>query len=728
LRALAAAASLALSAAMPVHASPAAPAAPTVPVQRAASPSAVLGIMQRVADWQLNHPSRHPEDDWTQAVGDTGMMALAGISGEARYRDAMLAMGERNEWKLGPRPYHADDHIIGQTYAELYALTREPGMIAPMRARFDAILAQPHDGPLDWEARQVADRWSWCDALFMGPPAWARLAAATGDERYLDFAIRQWWKTSDFLYDRKEHLYFRDSRFINSKEANGRKVFWGRGNGWVMGGLVRMLQYIPAHHPERARFAQQFKDMSARLLALQQSDGMWRASLLDPASYPLQETSGTGLYVYALAYGVNQGLLEREQFAPAVRKAWDALAVHVAADGKLTHVQPIGEDPKGFSQDATEVYGVGAFLLAGSEIYRMQLTEQARPLRIQVGNAGNFSRYDELVEVPAKGGLSGHYAVMDEATSRILPSQELDGTLLFQASLLPKETRRYLLLPRQSLPAVPPVEARVHARFVPERLDDFAWESDRTAHRVYGPAVMHDPREKLVSSGIDVWAKRTRKLVIDKWYAQGDYHADHGEGLDFYTVGKTRGCGGLGVYDGSALHASANFSSWKVLADGPLRAVFELGYDTWDGGGRAVAERRRVSIDAGSHFSRMESRFTFSGRPLDVGVGIAQRDGAGQYAEGARWMSYWAPAHRDDGSIACAIVMPGARYTTADGQYLTLGKALPGQPFVYYAGAGWSKSGDFPDAQAWEQHVRNYAARLALPLQVSVQASVQGAP
>lgn len=697
---------------------PASAAAATIATntQRAVTPAAVLDLMQRVADWQLRNPSKHPEDDWTQGVGDTGLMALVGVSGEPRFLDAMLAMGERNAWKLGQRPHHADDHVVGQTYAELYALMREPKMIAAMRERFDDVMRAPHDGPLDWESKQVLDRWSWCDALFMSPPAWARLTAVTGDRRYLDFAIRQWWKTSDFLYDENEHLYARDSRFLTAKEANGKRVFWGRGNGWVMAGLVRMLQYIPADHPARPRFERQYKKMSERLLQLQQSDGMWRASLLDPASYPLQETSGTGLYAYALAYGVNQGLLERARFEPAVRKSWDALTAHVAADGKLTHVQPIGEDPKAFSPDATEVYGVGAFLLAGSEMYRMMLEEIGRPRRVLVSNTGNFHRFDELVEVPANGSQ----AVMDVATSRVVPSQEFEGRLLFPSTLAPEEKRQYLLLPRSVLPAVPPVRSRAHARFVPERLDDFAWESDRIAHRVYGPAIMSDPQEKLVSSGIDVWGKRTRNLVVDKWYASGDYHIDHGEGLDFYHVGQSRGCGGLGVYDGRGLQNSANFSKWKVLADGPLRAVFELGYDTWNGGGRRVSEVRRVSIDAGSNFSRMESRFTFTGRPLDVGVGIVRRAGDGHYVELAQSMSYWEPAHEQDGHIACAVILPGARHTTVGNQYVAVGQAYSGRPFIYYMGAGWSKSGDFPDAAAWEKYVDNYTARIDQPLKVTV--------
>jgi rhamnogalacturonyl hydrolase YesR len=344
--------------------------------EQAVAPAAVLAAMERVADWQLAHPSAHETTDWTQGVGDAGFMALADLSGTRKYRDAMVAMGERNGWQPGPRVYHADDHVVGQTYVELYLQLRDPAMLAPLRARFDAILAEPHEGTLEFTVPGNQDRWSWCDALFMAPPAWVRMTAATGDARYLDQAVAAWWRTSDYLYDQDEHLYYRDSNYFARREANGRKVFWARGNGWVMAGLARTLHYVPADHPARARFERQFREMAAKVITLQQGDGMWRASLLDPAAYPARETSGTALFAYALAWGVNQGLLDRAAYAPVVRRAWTALAASVQPDGKLTHVQPIGQAPTGFAEDATEVYGVGAFLLAGSEVFRMVLPER----------------------------------------------------------------------------------------------------------------------------------------------------------------------------------------------------------------------------------------------------------------------------------------------------------------------------------------------------------------
>jgi rhamnogalacturonyl hydrolase YesR len=688
----------------------------------AINPKAVLSVMERVGDWQLANPSKHRPDDWTQAVGYNGIMALTGISGDSKYRDAMIAMGEKNNWKLGPNHYHADDHIVGQTYAELYLQTRDPKMIAPLRASFDDILANRRNGTLDFTVKGNQDRWSWCDALYMAPPAWLRLWSITGDQRYLDFAISEWWVTSDYLYDKEEHLYFRDSNYFDKREANGKKVYWSRGNGWVMGGLVRVLQYLPENHPERPRFVQQYKEMSAKLLTLQQPDGLWRASLLDPATYPMKESSGSALYTYAFAWGVNQGLLDAKAFKPAVQKAWTALVANVQADGKLTHVQPIGLAPKVFDDNLTEVYGVGGFLLAGSEVYRMAALDKARPQTVSVSNPSNGVRGDELAEVALAKGIVKP-VVMDAATSAIVSSQVIGKQIVFPVNLAANETRRYLVLPAARLAAVPPADVKTHARFVPERLDDFAWESDRAAHRVYGPAIINDPKEHLISSGVDVWAKKVRTPVIDKWYKRGEYHHDEGEGLDYYSVGQSRGCGGTTIYADGKLHNSSNFKSWKVLADGPLRSVFELTYGEWDAGnGRKVSEVKRFSIDAGSNLTRVETTFKGGKEPLSVGVGIVQRDGEGHYtADGALgFNSYWEPAHGDDGSTGCGVILPAgvSEFAVVDKQQLSVGKAQPGQPFVYYFGAGWSK-GDFADANAWDAYVRDYAKKLKAPLKVS---------
>jgi unsaturated rhamnogalacturonyl hydrolase len=730
------------------------------PNLRLTPPADVLSVMERVADWQLAHPSAHSATDWTQAAGDAGMMALAGISGKPKYREALLAMGEANGWKPGPRMYHADDLVVGQAYAGLYFLYRDPKMIAPLRARLEAILSAPPEmQSLDFHQPydQVSQLWSWCDALFMAPPVWMQIYAATGDERYLEFAVKNWWRTTDYLYDPGEHLYFRDSTYFDRREANGKKIFWSRGNGWVMAGLVRMLQLLPANHSSRARFQQLFQEMAKAILTAQQPDGLWHSSLLDPESYPLKETSGSGFYVYALAWGVNQGFLDGTRFKPVIRKAWTALVSCVDAEGKLTHVQPIGSDPKTFADDSTEVYGVGAFLLAGSEVYRMAVFENAKPLEIRVTNPAHFYRRCETVELNLPGlarrGLRlKNLAVMDGLVSRILDSQiyasesgQAPDTFLFQADLAPGESRTYYILDASALAAVPHPIVKTYARQIGERYRDLAWESDRIAHRMYQQDLI--PAEGTVSSGVDVWVKSTRAPVIDKWYKNGDYHNDHGEGLDDYRVGRSRGCGGLGIWDDHTYYVSSNYNSARIITTGPIRSEFEITYDAWKVGKNKISETKRIRIDAGSNMTRVESRFAEVHSRLDIGIGIAQRSGDGVIAKNQEegWMSYWQPADRDRGNIGCAIVLPGRveefatesatlpTLTQADlfarsdeglppvANLLVIAPAKAGKPFLYYLGAGWSKSGDFPEERDWENYVRQFAARLRAPLNVTIE-------
>ena len=330
--------------------------------------AAILKVMAAAADWQIAHPSTHAPYDWTQAAYYTGMMAFARVTDNPKYIEAMKAMSAANQWRPGLRPGHADDYAVAATYAQLYMRDRDAKMLAPSRALFDFLATRKFDEPLVWgnaiEMRELA----WCDALFMGPPAMAAVSAATGDAKYLELANRLWWKTTDYLYDRDEHLYYRDSRYFDQREKNGKKVFWSRGNGWVIAGLARMLDDMPAGYRERGRYVTLFKEMAAAVLAAQSADGYWRSSLLDPESRPNPETSGTGFFVYSLAWGVNHGLLDRALFEPAAKRGWAALVRAVHPDGMLGWVQQIGAEPGSAGADSTEVYGTGALLLAGSEI------------------------------------------------------------------------------------------------------------------------------------------------------------------------------------------------------------------------------------------------------------------------------------------------------------------------------------------------------------------------
>jgi hypothetical protein len=527
-----------------------------------------------------------------------------------------------------------------------------------------------------------------------------------------------------------------------------------------MGGLVRVLQYLPTNHPDRPRFEKLFKEMAAKILTCQQSDGLWRASLLDPDSYPLKETSGSGFYTYALAWGVNQGLLNRAKFEPAIRKAWAALVSCVDADGKLTHVQPIGADPKHFEEDATEVYGVGAFLLAGSEVYRMAVFEKSKSLVIKVVNPSNFYRESETVE-PEIVSKSTNWCVMEGASSRILDSQVYIANtnhaekhkLLFQVDLAPGETRTFNVFWANELPAVPPPIVKTMARYVPERFDDFAWESDRIAHRIYGQALIK--AEGTVSSGADVWIKKDRGLIVDTMYATKHYHDDNGEFMDDYRVGKSRGCGGLGIWDGKKLFVSSNWKNWKLITTGPIRSEFELTYDAWDvGNDRMVSEVKRFSIDAGSWFTKAQCTLSSEDKsPLTIGVGLAERSsGPGGTPvigtdKAAGWMTYWQPEDNPKGTTATAVVLPKKSVSefTTDAQdmpesklhevvpqpthegapairnLLAITQVKPGKPFTYYFGACWDRSGDFTNHVQWDNYVKRFAERRDQPLQIKIE-------
>lgn len=344
----------------------------------------VLALAARAADWQLAHLDKTPgitsfgeetyqPRSWQKGAFWVGMTHLAEVSGEKRFADAIFANGRATQWQPGPRTYHADDHVIGQSY--LWAARHGAGAdaIAPLRATFEVILARPAITHLsfvpakNYEETACLRRWCWCDALFMSPPAWAEMSQQTGDPRYAEFAMAEFWATTDFLYDPAEKLFFRDSRFFERRDAQGRKQFWSRGNGWVLAGIANVLEHLPRNSPHRPRLEALFRDMAVRLKSLQKADGYWPPSLLAPENSPA-ETSGTGFFVFGLAWGVKHGVLDGAEYRPAIDRGWAALARAVASDGKLGWVQQVSDRPDAVAESDTQFYGVGAFLLAASAV------------------------------------------------------------------------------------------------------------------------------------------------------------------------------------------------------------------------------------------------------------------------------------------------------------------------------------------------------------------------
>lgn len=298
--------------------------------------------------------------------------------------------------------------------------------------------------------------------------------------------------------------------------------------------------------------------------------------------------------------------------------------------------------------------------------------------------------------------------------------------LLFQADLAPKETRTFLLtVGERQIPRLE--DYKTYGRFVRERRDDFAWENDRIAHRIYGKELETWPREPLTSSAIDVWSKRVRKLVINDWYLVDDYHHDHGEGADFYSAGKSRGCGGSGIWAGGKLWPSANFRDSRVFATGPIRVMFELIYEAWIAEGVRVSEKKRISLDAGHNLDRFESQYTFEGSPTTLAHAIGLRkwkDSEMRPDRAQGVLRTWETVEGGNGKLGMGVIADLASITDFaqdDRNFLMLTKIDPAAPSVYYAGFGWSKSGDFSSLEDWDRYLGECATRLRAPVEVRIE-------
>lgn len=346
--------------------------------------SETLARARLVALWQAAHldgfdylrtfqrQSADPSG-WIQATYFIGLTVLADETGDAELADALIRHGEQLDWRLGGRPRHADDDALGRVW--IWAAARVDGAerearLTPVRARFDAVLAAPSAVALDFDERPgdraCQARWCWSDALFMAPPAWFMLSRLTGDARYADHAHAEYQAAVARLFDAEEALFYRDSRFVGQTGPAGRKVFWSRGNGWTYAGLAAVIDSLDATDPRRAYYVDLFRRMSDAVIRLQGAQGYWPASLLDPSD--VAETSGTGFFVYGLAWGVNNGLLTAPEHRAAADRGWRALDRAVDADGRLGWVQQVGYAPEEVLASDTQLYGSGAYLMAAAEM------------------------------------------------------------------------------------------------------------------------------------------------------------------------------------------------------------------------------------------------------------------------------------------------------------------------------------------------------------------------
>jgi len=321
--------------------------------------------------------------------------------------------------------------------------------------------------------------------------------------------------------------------------------------------------------------------------------------------------------------------------------------------------------------------------------------------------------------------------VTDIATGKDVLAQPVDlddnGTfdeVVFQVDIGPRATQTFALSvgPRQ---VYTKDQFKAFGRFVRERRDDFAWENDRIGHRMYGKALETWAQEPLTSSTVDVWFKRTRRLIVNEWYMVDDYHRDNGDGADMYSAGRSRGCGGNGIWDGGKLYTSANFIESRSIANGPIRVMFELTYPAFDAAGAKVTEVKRVTLDAGQNLDRFESRYIAApALPKVQAAGIKRHPDAIVFRDKLRGLlRTWEPVKQDGSHFGCGILVDPSSvvdFAEADGNVLVATKIAPGGMATYWAGFGWDKSGDFATDGDWDRYLDLAAQRIRSPLAVSV--------
>ncbi len=319
-----------------------------------------------------------PSNIWTRAVYYEGLMALHSIDKQKTYYDYALQWGEKHKWGLrgGVKTRNADNQCCGQTYIDMYLLDNKqhPERVNDIKASIDTMMLTTK-----------IDDWNWIDALQMAMPVFVKLGNLYSDTKYFDrmyemYAFTKNKHGDNGLYNPKEHLWWRDKDFDPPyNEPNGDDCYWSRGNGWVVAALARTLSELPKNDPHYNEYLQDFKDMCAVLVALQRGDGYWNVSLNDPNNFGGKEVSGTSLFIYGFAWGINNGILDKKAYLPSITKAWIAMskeAIH--SNGKLGYVQGTGKEPKDgqpLSFEKTpdfEDYGLGCFLLAGTEIYKLK--------------------------------------------------------------------------------------------------------------------------------------------------------------------------------------------------------------------------------------------------------------------------------------------------------------------------------------------------------------------
>ena len=328
----------------------------------------IRALMQRVNAWQLAHPCMKADNrNWERGTWYTGVMAAYKATRDEQFLNQAMDWGKQHNWQVGTEKAGANRLFCVETWAELALLKQDQSLVAPA---LEALATPASNSPAGAKVWYLEGGIRYADSLY-GASALAMLAKITGEAKYLDIMHAFFWDVTDEIFDQEAGLYFRDKRFITQQTPAGKKIYWSRGNGWVLAGIARILEYLPANDPQRPRYVALFQRMAAAIAKSQGSDGLWRPNLADPEHVPVKETSGTGFFCYAMAWGIRNGILDQEIYLPVVKKAWAGLAASISPEGMVQWGQQVGDRPQTTGQSQTHEYVTGTFLLAASEVLRL---------------------------------------------------------------------------------------------------------------------------------------------------------------------------------------------------------------------------------------------------------------------------------------------------------------------------------------------------------------------
>ena len=754
-----------------------APAGAKAKKKEAAKQLSAIEIVDKVnSHWQANNK---PEVNafWDNAVYFTGNMEAYRLTGNAKYLEYSDKWARHNKWSgatgqdpqkwqyktYGEGQEHvlfADWQVCFQTYADIYAMNPDAYKVARAKQVLGREALMPQN-----------DFWWWVDALYMGMPAFSKMYKMTGDEAYLDKLYANFKYADDLMFDKDDHLYYRDAKYIYPahKTEAGKKDFWARGNGWALAGLAKVLADVPETWQHRAALVERFRQLAEAVSKCQQEGGYWTRSMLDPKQAEGEETSGTALFAYGLLWGMNNGLLDRTVYGAVADNAWKYLStVALQADGSVGYVQPIGEKAvKGQKLTAANAnnFGTGAFLLAACEKVRYDdgsvMPSDARQFTVNVTNTlGTFRQ--EVVEIDAKTvfeklAISGgrQFQVYNAVGQQVPYQITHDGKVLIDAAVRPNGTATFTI--KKGTPNT--FVNTCYGRMYPERVDDIAWENDRAAYRCYGPALQRTGER---SFGNDVWVKNTPSLVVEQRYFIEDgskakiaalkqtdpaaakalemattYHYDQGNGLDCYKVGPTLGCGTPALMLGDSIVMPYCYKEYEILDNGPLRFSVRLVYNTTSyKTDNNVVENRILTLDKNSNFNKMTVWYDGLTVPADIASGISlHSEDVDNVVLGKDYIQYADPTDNPKGQnfqIFVGTLFPNGVAETKKVMYANpvngnAGHALGivkdykgGQKYTYYFGSAWSKY-DCRTQAEWQERVNSALANIKTPLTVEVK-------